>query len=98
MKKEALFYEKEENDKVLCSLCPQRCHIKEGGVGFCGARKVENGILYTLNYGNISSAALDPIEKKPLYHYKPGSFILSAGSFGCNFSMWILPKLFNITD
>lgn len=85
MKKEALFYEKDDNGKILCSLCPQRCHIKEGGIGFCGARKVEHGVLYTLNYGAISSASLDPIEKKPLYHYKPGSFILSVGSFGCNF-------------
>lgn len=85
MKKEALFYTKDEDGKILCYLCPQRCHIKEGGIGFCGARKVEDGVLYTLNYGNISSASLDPIEKKPLYHYKPGSFILSVGSFGCNF-------------
>lgn len=85
MKKEAFFYTKDENGKILCKLCPQNCHIKEGGIGFCGARKVEDGILYTLNYGNISSASLDPIEKKPLYHYKPGSFILSVGSFGCNF-------------
>lgn len=85
MKKEALFYTIDKNGKILCELCPQRCHIKEGGIGFCGARKVEDGVLYTLNYGNISSAAMDPIEKKPLYHFRPGKFILSVGSFGCNF-------------
>ncbi|MCT8977102.1 AmmeMemoRadiSam system radical SAM enzyme [Clostridium sp. CX1] len=83
--KEALFYTKDQYGKILCELCPQRCHIKEGGIGFCGARKVEEGTLYSLNYGNISSISLDPIEKKPLYHFKPGSFILSVGSFGCNF-------------
>lgn len=85
MKKDALFYTLDENGKILCKLCPQRCHIKEGGIGFCGARKVENGALYTLNYGNISSASMDPIEKKPLYHFRPGKLILSVGSFGCNF-------------
>lgn len=85
MKKEAVFYSTDEDGKILCKLCPQRCHIKEGGIGFCGARKVENGVLYSLNYGDVSSESLDPIEKKPLYHYKPGSFILSVGSFGCNF-------------
>lgn len=85
MKKEALFYTTDENGKILCTLCPQSCHIKEGGIGFCNARKVENGVLYTLNYGNISSASMDPIEKKPLYHFRPGKYIFSVGSFGCNF-------------
>ena len=80
-----LFFILQMKMKILCSPCPQRCHIKEGGIGFCGARKVENGVLYSLNYGDISSVSLDPIEKKPLYHYKPGSSILSVGSFGCNF-------------
>lgn len=85
MLKEAMFYEKTNNDYVVCNLCPHNCHIKDGGRGLCGPRKVHDGKLYNLNYGEISSISLDPIEKKPLYHYKPGSYILSIGSFGCNF-------------
>lgn len=80
-----MFYEKTNNDYVVCNLCPHNCHIKDGGRGLCGPRKVHDGKLYNLNYGEISSISLDPIEKKPLYHYKPGSYILSVGSFGCNF-------------
>ncbi|WP_291548469.1 AmmeMemoRadiSam system radical SAM enzyme [Clostridium sp. HMP27] len=85
MLKEAMFYKKIDNDYVICNLCPHNCHIKDGGRGLCGPRKVHDGKLYNSNYGEISSISLDPIEKKPLYHYKPGSYILSVGSFGCNF-------------
>lgn len=75
----------ESAEKVaICGLCPHHCHLKEGAVGFCRARKNENGRVVSLNYGRLTSAALDPIEKKPLYHFHPGSFILSIGSFGCN--------------
>lgn len=85
MKKDAMFYEN-KGDYVQCSLCPHICKISEGNKGICGVRAVFNGELKTLNYGEISSIALDPIEKKPLYHFKPGSIILSAGGFGCNLS------------
>ncbi|GFP76073.1 AmmeMemoRadiSam system radical SAM enzyme [Clostridium fungisolvens] len=84
MKKEAMFYEN-LNDKVHCYLCPHNCVIENGHIGKCNVRTHEDGKLYTLNYGEITSAALDPIEKKPLYYFKPESFILSVGSFGCNF-------------
>jgi pyruvate formate lyase activating enzyme len=84
MKREAMFYEKTENGRLHCYLCPHNCHIKNDGIGFCGVRKHEDGLLYSLNYGEITSASLDPIEKKPLAMYKPGSKILSVGSFGCN--------------
>lgn len=82
---EARYYTKEDDKKVRCNLCPHRCLISDGGVGFCQARKNKNGKLYSLNYGYISSIAFDPIEKKPLYHFYPGSSILSIGTFGCSF-------------
>ena len=82
--KEALCYEKLENDKVKCSLCPKNCIIVEGKLGFCNARKNANGKLYTMVYGNLSSIAIDPVEKKPLYHFLPGTDIFSVGTFGCN--------------
>ncbi|MDH7577489.1 MAG: AmmeMemoRadiSam system radical SAM enzyme [Bacillota bacterium] len=82
---EARYYEKIEGDRVWCHLCPQNCRIRPGHVGFCRARKNEGGVLYTLNYGRISAWGVDPIEKKPLYHFYPGSQIFSVGTFGCNF-------------
>lgn len=85
MEKEALFYEK-QGDKINCKLCPHNCLIKEGEHGKCNVRINREGKLYTINYGEITSIAQDPIEKKPLYHFKPGSKILSVGSFGCNFN------------
>ena len=69
---------------AVCSICFRHCDIKEGGTGFCGARTVKDGKVVPLNYGKITSLALDPIEKKPLKRFYPGSLILSAGSFGCN--------------
>lgn len=85
MKTEAMFYEVLE-DKVHCFLCPHNCLIKSGASGKCNVRINDNGKLYTLNYGEVTSISLDPIEKKPLYYFKPKSKILSAGSFGCNFT------------
>jgi len=82
---EARYYEKLENKKVKCKLCPHRCVILPGNTGFCRARQNVDGKLYSLNYGYISSIAFDPIEKKPLYHFYPGSSILSIGTFGCSF-------------
>ena len=65
-----------------CSVCFRHCEIEEGGRGFCGVRTCENGVIRPVNYGRITSLALDPIEKKPLRRFRPGSKILSAGSYG----------------
>jgi len=80
----AMYYEKAEDNKVHCYLCPHNCLIASGKVGVCRVRKNIGGELYSLNYGKITSIALDPIEKKPLFHFHPGSIILSVGTFGCN--------------
>jgi pyruvate formate lyase activating enzyme len=82
--KEALYYETEDNQRVRCYLCPHKCLIKPDQKGICRVRVNRAGYLYTLNYGQLTSLALDPIEKKPLYHFYPGSLILSVGTFGCN--------------
>ena len=82
--KEALFYEVLENGIAECGLCPHLCKIPNQKTGLCHARRNENGFLVTESYGKLTSVALDPIEKKPLYRFYPGSKILSLGSFGCN--------------
>ncbi len=82
--REAMFYEKLNNNKVKCTLCPHNCVLTEGKVGICRVRHNENGILYTDTYGIVSAISLDRVEKKPLYHYHPGKKILSIGSIGCN--------------
>lgn len=84
MKVEARFYRKIDENAVECLLCPHYCNIKEGKNGICLIRKNENGILYQTAYGEITSVNMDPIEKKPLYHFYPGSQILSIGTNGCN--------------
>ncbi len=84
MKIEAMFFEKLENNKVHCFLCPHNCRIPEEGRGLCGVRKNMDGTLYSLNYGEVSSIGVDPIEKKPLNRFHPGAYILSVGSVGCN--------------
>lgn len=81
--KQAMYY-KAEGDTVRCFLCPHNCLIKPGKTGLCRVRRNEGGVLYTMNYGRITALNIDPIEKKPLYHFYPGSRILSVGSFGCN--------------
>lgn len=81
----ARYWEVEEN-RIRCQLCPHYCLIPVNKMGICKQRKNINNILYTLNYGNITSYAIDPIEKKPLYHFMPGTNIMSFGSSGCNFS------------
>jgi len=83
--KEALHYEKLEAKKVNCHLCPYECTIASGRKGACGVRVNKDGILYSEVYGKTTGIALDPIEKKPLYHYHPGEHILSIGTKGCNF-------------
>ena len=69
---------------MRCEVCFRHCDIREGGTGFCGAREVRGGNVVAANYGRITSLALDPIEKKPLRNFNPGTKILSAGSYGCN--------------
>ncbi|MCR5225798.1 MAG: AmmeMemoRadiSam system radical SAM enzyme [Eubacterium sp.] len=67
-----------------CEVCFRHCEIKEGGIGFCGARTCRDGVVVAQNYGQVSAIALDPVEKKPLSRFCPGSRILSVGSYGCN--------------
>ena len=69
---------------AICELCFHRCKLEEGRTGFCRARICRDGAVVPLNYGKLTSLALDPIEKKPLRRFHPGSMILSVGSFGCN--------------
>lgn len=69
---------------AVCGVCFRHCQIAEGKTGFCGVRKARNGRVEAAHYGRITSLALDPIEKKPLARFYPGSMILSAGSYGCN--------------
>lgn len=82
--KEALYYRKLDDGDLQCNLCPHNCIIKEDRTGLCGVRRNTKGKLMSLNYGILSSIHIDPIEKKPLYHFYPGKNILSLGSFGCN--------------
>ena len=70
--------------KATCDICPRACEIEEGGLGFCRARTNRNGAVVCENYARVTSIALDPIEKKPLARFHPGSMILSVGRFGCN--------------
>lgn len=83
--KEAMFYNK-VNGKVKCKLCPHGCIISEGKRGICGVRENRNGKLYSLVYGKLVAKNVDPIEKKPLYHFYPGSKAYSIATVGCNFS------------
>lgn len=83
--KEAMFYDKQEGKNVRCNLCARRCLILPGKAGFCKVRKNVDGKLYSLVYGKCSSLAIDPIEKKPLFHFAPGTKCLSIATVGCNF-------------
>lgn len=82
--KEALYYKKLDNNRVQCFLCPHNCLLTDEQIGICKVRQNQGGKLYSLNYGIISSICMDPIEKKPLYHFHPGGYVLSVGSIGCN--------------
>lgn len=82
--KEALWWELKDNGKILCTLCPRYCTIGEGQKGFCFIRENINGKLYSIGYGRPTGFAVDPIEKKPLSHFYPGTDILSFGTAGCN--------------
>ena len=77
-------YNENGSQEIICEVCPKHCALSKGQVGFCKARKWHDGNVISKNYGRITSMALDPIEKKPLYHFHPGSMILSVGSYGCN--------------
>lgn len=82
----AMYYQKREEDGVQCLLCPHLCFISNGKTGSCRQRKNIDGTLFSLNYGKTISLSLDPMEKKPLYHFLPGKVILSLGPNSCNLS------------
>ncbi len=82
--RQAMFYEKLGDGRVRCVLCPQECVISEGKRGFCFARVNRGGELYSEIFGKAMAANLDPVEKKPLYHFHPGGLIYSVGTRGCN--------------
>lgn len=82
--KPVYYYMNEDSGHRRCLVCPHHCSLKDGQIGLCRVRMNKGAQIITLNYGEVSSLALDPIEKKPLYHFYPGSMILSAGSWGCN--------------
>ena len=83
--KEAYLYEKKEQGKVRCFLCNHHCLIGEGKKGICGVRENQGGMLVTLVYDKVIARHVDPIEKKPLFHFLPGSSALSIATVGCNF-------------
>jgi pyruvate formate lyase activating enzyme len=85
MLKEALFWDKPAGPQVHCHLCAHECRIPDGKFGICGVRQNLRGTLYTMAYGNVIAANIDPIEKKPLYHFLPGSRSFSVATIGCNF-------------
>ena len=83
--KRAVLWEPAGDNKVRCKLCNWRCLIGEGESGRCAVRKNMDGVLYSLNYNKVCSANPDPIEKKPLFHFQPGSRSFSVATMGCNF-------------
>jgi pyruvate formate lyase activating enzyme len=85
MKREAMLYEKQKDNSVQCILCAHRCRISDGKFGICGVRENNAGVLYTHVYGNPITMHVDPIEKKPLYHFLPGTRAYSIATIGCNF-------------
>ena len=85
MEREAMLYEKLPGGRVRCNVCQWRCVINPGKTGICRMRINRDGTLYTMNYGEVSSVAADHIEKKPLFHFFPGTYALSLGTWGCNF-------------
>lgn len=82
--REARLYEQLPDSAVGCNLCPHACHIAEGERGICGVRLNHSGVLYAETYGRVAAVHVDPIEKKPLYHFIPGTGSLSVGTYGCN--------------
>ncbi|HUL58034.1 MAG TPA: AmmeMemoRadiSam system radical SAM enzyme [Anaeromyxobacteraceae bacterium] len=84
MVREARYWEPEAGGRIRCTLCPRDCRLRDGQAGFCFIRQNQGGKLVTLGWGRSTGFALDPIEKKPLNHYLPGSQVLSFGTAGCN--------------
>lgn len=85
VERSALFWEKIDDKSVRCELCPHRCIIPEGKSGMCRVRACIDGTLIPVGYGRTTSLAMDPMEKKPLFHFKPGKYVLSVAVNGCNF-------------
>ncbi len=83
--KQAMLWQREEGQRVRCQLCAHQCRIAEGQRGICQARENRGGVLYSLVYGRLVAQAVDPIEKKPLFHFYPGSRSYSIATMGCNF-------------
>ena len=83
--KECLFYKILKGDDIKCLACNHYCIIKNKGFGLCNVRKNIKGKLYLMVYGKVVSANIDPVEKKPLYHFLPGTMAYSVGTVGCNF-------------
>ncbi|MDD4363409.1 MAG: AmmeMemoRadiSam system radical SAM enzyme [Atribacterota bacterium] len=81
----AMFYDVLEGNNVKCMLCSHQCIISPGKRGICHVRENKDGILYSLNYQKLIASQVDPIEKKPLFHFYPGSYSYSIAAFGCNF-------------
>lgn len=82
---EAILFDKLPDNRAKCNVCQRRCNIADGKVGLCLTRVNRGGVIYSTIYGIVSSMAADPIEKKPVYHYLPGTKCFSLGTFGCNF-------------
>ncbi|MFQ5952286.1 MAG: AmmeMemoRadiSam system radical SAM enzyme [Candidatus Omnitrophota bacterium] len=85
MRKKAMLWEKLDGNRVHCYLCAHHCKIEDRSFGFCGMRENIGGELYTYAYGEVIASHVDPIEKKPLYHFLPGSYAYSIATIGCNF-------------
>ncbi len=83
---QAVLYESLPNGLVKCTACARYCHIGDGCAGYCGVRKNAGGKLFLEVYGKPAALAIDPVEKKPLFHFLPGTKILSMGTYGCNFA------------
>ena len=94
---EALLSEKLSDSLVRCNICQWRCTIQPEKSGVCGMYRNVKCILYNLNYGLASSVAVDPIEKKPLFHFHPGTQVFSLGGWGCNFHHRDFPILAVLT-
>lgn len=83
--RQAMLYDRLPDSGTRCNVCQWRCLVGTGKLGVCRVRQNRDGTLYTLNYAEVSSAAVDPIEKKPLFHFYPGTMVFSLGGWGCNF-------------
>ena len=90
---EAKFYQKQPNKKIKCKLCPRECVVGDKERGYCGVRENRGGTYYTLVHSRVCAAHVDPVEKKPLFHYLPGTTAFSHGHGGLQCELQILPEL-----